>query len=171
MRGTNAFHVWGEEVCMWAFLSCTRAKKPLIADLWFCWQESWQQGSGAWLVNVNVNVNDNNNAEHATIGVVNCNPEDFSVWFLVHCLSQSNHSIFVTIDTLSKVFQEKFFQIRKHVLWRTLLLKSHPFTYTVNNDHVQRQREWRDMSRWSHQTFSDVRLNSSNIATPRYTVQ
>jgi hypothetical protein len=43
----------------------------------------------------------------STVIVVNCNAEDFS-WFSVHCLSQSNHSIFGAIDTSSEVFQ-KFF--------------------------------------------------------------
>jgi hypothetical protein len=43
-------------------------------------------------------------AYYTTVGVVICNAEDFLVWFLVHCLSQSNHSIFVAIDTPSEVF-------------------------------------------------------------------
>jgi hypothetical protein len=34
----------------------------------------------------------------------------FLVWFLVHCLSQSNYSIFVAIDTPSEVFPEVFFR-------------------------------------------------------------
>jgi hypothetical protein len=54
------------------------------------------------------------------IGAVNFNAEDFSVWFLVHCLSQSNHSIFGAIDTPSEVFPDP-----------KARFVMHPFTYLL----------------------------------------